>query len=74
MLGVKGEDGGCSVPPTQSRDRGLIVPVPAEGSPSFDGSRAQDEDVPTRLAGSTSEETEPGDELCLRSTHRGTLT
>ena len=28
MLGVKWEDGGCSAPPTQSRDRGLIVPAP----------------------------------------------
>ena len=27
MLRVKGENGGCSVPPTQSRDRGLIVPA-----------------------------------------------
>ena len=46
MLGVRGEDGGCSVPPMPSRDRGLFVP--AEGSPSFDadGNRAQD--APTR--------------------------
>ena len=28
MLGVEGGNGGCSVPPTQSRDRGLIVPAP----------------------------------------------
>ena len=57
------ENGRRSVPPTQSRDRGLIVPAPAEGSPSSDGSRAQDKDAPTRLTGSTSEEPEPGDEL-----------
>ena len=36
------ENGRCSVPSAQSRDRGLIVPAP--GSPSFvvDGNRAQD--------------------------------
>ena len=46
MLGVRGEDGGCFVPPMPSRDRGLFVPAP--GSPSFDvdGNRAQD--APTR--------------------------
>ena len=57
------ENGRRSIPPMQSRDRGLIVPAPAEGSPSSDGNRAQDEDAPTRLAGSTSEEPEPGDQL-----------
>ena len=42
MLGVRGEDGGCFVPPMPSWDRGLFVPAP--GSPSFDvdGNRAQD--------------------------------
>ena len=50
MLGVRGEDGGCSVPPKQSQDRGLIVPALGEGSPSSDadGNRAQDENAPTR--------------------------